>query len=499
MKDSFNANPRPHFVIVPLMAQGHMIPAVDMARLLADGGATISFITTPINAARIRPIIDRIHNSALPIRFIELRFPSAEAGIPEDCENFDLITSENLLKPFVEALPLLCPQLESYLQQSSTPKPDCIIADNWHYWTVEVARKFGIPRLVFHGQSCFSIYCSTVLRRRKMLDEIEDDFQVFELPEMPEKIEVMKAQVRRWVDSPDGYNIRQMFYAGEAAADGIVINTFDELEPWYIDSYRKKAIGKKVWTIGPLSLYNKHVEDRASRGKPSSIDGGVLLQWLNGKTSNSVILVSFGSISRNAFPQIIEIGYALEASKIPFIWVVKEADSAAAAAVGDIETDKWMSEFEERTRLTGLVIRGWAPQSVILSHEAVGGFMTHCGWNSTLEAIAAGVPMVTWPRFGDQFLNERMVVDVLKVGVAVGVKLPPTKVVMAAGEKGLRVVRREEVEEAVRKLMGRGEEAEERRKRVREFGVMASKAMEDGGSSFHNLKDLINFAASHST
>ncbi|PKU72328.1 UDP-glycosyltransferase 73C5 [Dendrobium catenatum] len=404
------------------MAQGHMIPAVDMARLLADGGATISFITTPINAARIRPIIDRIHNSALPIRFIELRFPSAEAA-------------ENLLKPFVEALPLLCPQLESYLQQSSTPKPDCIIADNWHYWTVEVARKFGIPRLVFHGQSCFSIYCSTVLRRRKMLDEIEDDFQVFELPEMPEKIEVMKAQ---------------------------------------------------VWTIGPLSLYNKHVEDRASRGKPSSIDGGVLLQWLNGKTSNSVILVSFGSISRNAFPQIIEIGYALEASKIPFIWVVKE-------------TDKWMSEFEERTRLTGLVIRGWAPQSVILSHEAVGGFMTHCGWNSTLEAIAAGVPMVTWPRFGDQFLNERMVVDVLKVGVAVGVKLPPTKVVMAAGEKGLRVVRREEVEEAVRKLMGRGEEAEERRKRVREFGVMASKAMEDGGSSFHNLKDLINFAASHST
>ena len=70
----------------------------------------------------------------------------------------------------------------------------------------------------------------------------------------------------------------------------------------------------------------------------------------------------------------------------------------------------------------GLIIRGWAPQVLILDHEAVGGFMTHCGWNSTIESIAAGVPMVTWPLYAEQFCNEKLVKDVLKIGVDVGRK-----------------------------------------------------------------------------
>ncbi|CAL9102243.1 unnamed protein product, partial [Musa textilis] len=106
----------------------------------------------------------------------------------------------------------------------------------------------------------------------------------------------------------------------------------------------------------------------------------------------------------------------LETWGSPFIWVIRPGKQAA-------EVERWLSEeFEERVRVRsrGLVIRGWAPQMVILSHPAVGGFVTHCGWNSILEGISAGLPMVTWPHFGDQFLNQKLVVQVLRVGVAVG-------------------------------------------------------------------------------
>ncbi|WCJ17743.1 UDP-glycosyltransferase 73B4 [Euphorbia peplus] len=131
----------------------------------------------------------------------------------------------------------------------------------------------------------------------------------------------------------------------------------------------------------------------------------------------------------------------------------------------------------------GLVIRGWAPQVLILEHEAVGGFVSHCGWNSTLEAITAGVKMVTWPVAAEQFYNEKLVVEILKIGVPVGAK----KWAKFVRES----VKREAISEAVKKLM-LGEEAEQMRCRAKKYAELARKAVQNGGSSYTDFNSFID-------
>ncbi|KAK9124081.1 hypothetical protein Sjap_013683 [Stephania japonica] len=125
---------------------------------------------------------------------------------------------------------------------------------------------------------------------------------------------------------------------------------------------------------------------------------------------------------------------------------------------------------------------------LILSHQAIGGFLTHCGWNSTFEALGAGVSKITWPLFGEQFLNEKVIVDVLKVGYRVGVDV---YVEWGQEERFEVVVKREEIERGVRKLMDKSEEHEEMRIRAKEIGEMGRRAMESGGSSHLNLSHFI--------
>jgi UDP-glucosyl transferase 73C len=176
---------------------------------------------------------------------------------------------------------------------------------------------------------------------------------------------------------------------------------------------------------------------------------------------------------------MIELGLALEETKRPFIWVIRDGNQLEAL-------EKWVEEsgFEGRINGRGLIIKSWAPQLLILSHPSIGGFLTHCGWNSTIEAICAGVPMVTWPLFGDQFLNEIFVVQILKVGVKIGVESP-----MKWGEEeesGV-LVKKEDIERGIEMLMDETSENEERRKKIRELGEMAKKAVEKGGSSHTNI------------
>ena len=203
-----------------------------------------------------------------------------------------------------------------------------------------------------------------------------------------------------------------------------------------------------------------------------------IFKWLNSKAPSSVLYVCFGSLSRFTKAQLEEIALGLESSGHCFIWVVKNSGK---------DGECLPEGFKERVEGSGkgVIIRGWVPQVLILNDRAVGGFLTHCGWNSSLESIAAGLPVATWPMFADQFINERLLVDVLKIGVEIGVKTYTLR------EEERKLVMAEAIASTVVCLMGDGTEADERRRRARELKAVARRAVAEGGSSSRDLWRLI--------
>ncbi|KAL0559710.1 hypothetical protein IC582_000077 [Cucumis melo] len=207
-------------------------------------------------------------------------------------------------------------------------------------------------------------------------------------------------------------------YESDSKCYGIVMNSFYELEPEYADCY-KNLLGRKAWMIGPLLLCTQESKEKARTGNISAIDEHECLKWLDSKKTNSVVYVCFGTLTKFNSNQLKEIANGLEACGKNFIWVVRKVKREEKEKEED---EDWLSKgYEQRMEGKGIIIRGWAPQVLILDHPAVGGFITHCGWNSTLEGVVAGVPMVTWPVAAEQFYNEKLVTEVLKIGVGVGV------------------------------------------------------------------------------
>ncbi|KAI3522882.1 hypothetical protein L1887_00934 [Cichorium endivia] len=470
-----------HVVMFPLMAQGHIVPMVDIARILALRGARVTIVTTPLMASRFRPVIARANEAKLKIKLHELQLQLAEVGLPEGCESFDTLPSpESFIKLFA-AINLLVQPAEDLLR-GLYPRPSCIISDLFFPWTGDLAQRLNIPRLVFHGPGCFWLLCMHVVYTSNMLDAIESNLERFVLHDMPDQVEFTKPQItgsfKPRTEGEEEFFNRAL--AAEKAAYGIVVNSFEELEPDYIKEL-KKAKDTKIWCIGPVSQCNKDNLDIAERGNKAAINEHDCLKWLDGREPGSVVYVCLGSLTRASTQQSIELGLGLESTNQPFIWCVRNKTE---------ELEKWFSEegFEERVSNRGLIVHGWAPQVLILSHRSVGGFLTHCGWNSTIEAVSAGVPMVTWPHFADQFINQTFIVEILKIGVRIGVEIP---VSFGEEDKTGALVKKEDVKTAVECLMDEGKEGNERRKRASELAEMAKRAMEEGGSSYLNVSSLV--------
>ncbi|XP_057785689.1 UDP-glycosyltransferase 73C3-like [Salvia miltiorrhiza] len=472
-----------HFLLIPLMSQSHIIPLTDFGKLLAQRGVVVSIITTPRNFIRYRAAIGHAACTGLQIQMIPLEFPGEEAGLPQGCENMDSLTSMDLATEFFTACELLeAPLLK--LMAELRPRPSCVISTNALPWTQRVADGFNIPRYIFETISCFTLLCSHVLsldRTQEMIAAAASDPRPFLVPEIPHRIEFTKAQLpQAKTKSPDGgiETIIEQIKRARSSARGTVVNSFEEIESGYVEGYAKVA--RTLWCIGPVSACNKKPAEMLDRGNKASIDERHCMSWLDSKEAGTVIYACFGSLCRISAAQIKEIGLGLEASGSPFVWIIRDASLTAQVL-------EWLNDLEEGVGERGLIIRGWAPQVLILSHPSVGGFLTHCGWNSTLEGVSAGVPMITWPMFAEQFYNEKFVVQVLRIGVRVGVEVGSGKL-----EDDKRAfVKWERVKEAVEKLMGGDEEGRERRRRAREMAGRAREALEEGGSSYKNITLLI--------
>ncbi|OVA17934.1 UDP-glucuronosyl/UDP-glucosyltransferase [Macleaya cordata] len=435
-----------HFVLLPLMAQGHLIPMIDMARLFAERGVIVTVITTPLNALRFKTIIDRAVESGLPIRLLQLRLPSVEAGLPEGCENVDCLPSREMMTNFFTATAMLQEPLEQLLGELQ-PVPSCIISAMAFPWAAETARKFQIPRLVFHGTCCFSLLCCHNILQYKVAESITSESEAFVVPGLPDRIEITKSMLPGNLPQSSGdlKNIRDQVNEAELTAYGVVVNSFEELEPKYVEEYLKAKSGK-VWCIGPVSQCNKEILDKAERGKKASIDEKQCLNWLDAKEPASVVYVCLGSLCRLTNSEMIELGLGLEASGHPFVWVIRGGERYP-------EVEKWLAdeEFEERTKDRGLVIKGWAPQS----NSSMRNWL-HKFW----ELESAGLDDV-----------------------------PGSKL-----EGGENIGR---VEKAVNRVMDGGDVGEETRRRVRELGERARKAMEEGGSSYFNMTLFIQDIMQH--
>ncbi|EOA40299.1 hypothetical protein CARUB_v10009025mg [Capsella rubella] len=265
---------------------------------------------------------------------------------------------------------------------------------------------------------------------------------------------------------PPGLFIREAYEAYVelaprfADAKGILVNSFAELEPHPFDYFSHLTKFPPVYPVGPiLSL-----KDRASP-KEEAADRDRIVRWLEDQPESSVVFLCFGSKGTVDEPQVKEIARALELVGCRFLWSIRTS-SVVETDPDDVLPDGFMG----RVAGQGLVC-GWAPQVEILAHKAIGGFVSHCGWNSTLESLWFGVPVATWPMYAEQQLNAFTLVK--ELGIAVDLRMD---YVSGRGD----LVTCDEIARAVRSLMDGGDE---KRKKVKEVADAARKALMDGGSS----------------
>ncbi|XP_027331755.1 scopoletin glucosyltransferase-like [Abrus precatorius] len=450
---------------IPYLAAGHIIPLCDIAQLFASRGHHVTIITTRSNA--------QILHQSKHLRVHTFDFPSQEVGLPDGVESLSAVTDFDKSLRIYYAILLLREPFEKFVERDP---PDCIVADFLYPWVDELANKLGIPRLVFNGFSLFTICAMESVKTHRI-----DASVPFLIPDFPHHITINSTPPT----TARGYIEPLLTVA--LKSHGFIINNFAELDgEEYIEHY-KKTTGHKAWHLGPASLVRRNAEEKAERGQKSVVSAHECMSWLDSKRDDSVLYICFGTMCYFLDKQLYEIASAIEASGHGFIWVVPEKKGKEEES--EEEKEKWLPRgFEERNREKGMIIIGWAPQVLILGHPAVGAFLTHCGWNSTVEAVSAGVPMITWPVHSDQFYNEKLISEVRGIGVEVGAE----EWTVTGYYESTKVLDRYRIANAVRRVMDGGYEAREIKRRAREFGEKARRAVEKGGSSYDNLTALID-------
>jgi len=479
---------KPHVVVVPALVQGHLIPFMELAKLLASQGLLVSYIATPGNARRLQP---QLQDSNMNIRLVSLSMPPME-GVPLDIDNWDNVprhvarilvaSSHKLAGPFEQWLEQQMYDTNNKNKNNEAP-PVCIISDIFTGWLHSSGAKFGIPTVVFHTSGAFAMSVMHSFVNYTPQKSVEGDTELFEVPALSFGLKLRKSDLAVPMRDPDSNplrdNFREEINRSIKAGQSILINTFYELESVGIDHMRKLT-GRPVWSIGPLlppAAFDGMLIDREnmkSRGKTADIDEEQCLRWLDSRRPQSVVFVCFGSLFFPNDEQIRALAAGLEASGQAFVWAIRRSQAEPNHEAAEVSLPEG---FEDRIRERGLIIWGWAPQLLILSHPSVGAFLSHCGWNSTLESVTLGVPMITWPMFAEQPFNSKLLAEYLGIGIQICLDVSS-------------VPDEEEVRRAVTMLLAE-EEGKKMRMRAKELRRFAKMAVDKEGSSYNNLQSFV--------
>ncbi|KAK3014113.1 hypothetical protein RJ639_010292, partial [Escallonia herrerae] len=441
-----------HCLVLPFPTHGHLNPMTQFSTTLHRKGVEITLATTLYIAKNAQINAPSFIN-------IETISDGFDIGGPQEAESHEAYYTK-FQQVGAETLGLLIEKL------CRVGRPvDCIVYDAFLPWAVDVAKKFGLLSAVFLTQSSavnniyYHVHQGLLNLRPNGSDVMVNGLPPLELSDMPS-----------YICDPESFPslanmlLNQFFNVDKV--DWVLCNSFYELEEEVVDWMQKQLPLKTIGPAIPMMHTHKSIKFGTMHGfnvfKPR-IEAS--MEWLNKRAEGSVVYVSFGGFADLRKEQMVEIAWGLRRSKRYFLWVVRATEEA-----------KIPKNFMEDTLDQGLVV-SWCPQLEVLAHKAIGCFVTHTGWNSTLEAICSGIPLVAIPQGNDQNTNAKFVADVWKVGV----RAKPD-------HKGL--VTQEVVQNCIMEVMkgGRENNVKERMAKWRELAI---EALGDGGSSDKNTNEFV--------
>ncbi|KAK4437932.1 Gallate 1-beta-glucosyltransferase [Sesamum alatum] len=463
-----------HIFMVSFPGQGHITPLFRLGKRLANFGLFISIATPEFAGVSIKKANAITDDEPTPCGRGMIRFEFFDDGWDFSTPNRDDMDSylAQLERVGREKLP------QMIQKQAEKGRPvSCLINNPFIPWVSDVAESLGIPSAMLWVQSCtsFSAYYHYFNKLVPFPSEQEPEIDV-QLPHVP----LLKHDEIPSFLHP---STRQPFlrrailgqFKNLSKPFCILMDTFQELEHETIEYMSK--IGRPIKTIGPLCNELKSNNDatppvsNAIRADLYTADS--CLEWLDEKPPQSVVYISFGSVVHLKQEQVDEIAHGLLGSEVSFLWVLRPPPKEF-----NIEPHVLPQGFLEKAGDKGKIVQ-WSPQEQVLAHPSTACFVTHCGWNSTMEALASGVPVVAFPQWGDQVTDAKFLVDVFKVGIR-----------LCRGEAEGRIVPREEVEKCFRAATS-GPEAAEMKQNALKWKKAAKTAVEEGGSSY---KNMCNFA-----
>ncbi|KAF7047426.1 hypothetical protein CFC21_056363 [Triticum aestivum] len=397
MDDDGSSSPSPlRVVICPWLAFGHLLPCLDIAERLASRGHHVSFVSTPRNIARLPPVRPTV---APLVNFVALPLPRVD-GLPEGAEStndvphdqFELLRKafDGLAAPFSEFLSAAC-------AEGAGKRPDWLIVDTFHHWAAASALENKVPcvMLLLGAATVIATWARGVSEHAAAA--VGKERSAAEAPSFEtERRSLMITQ------NASGMTVAERYFLTLMRSNLVAIRSCAEWEPESVAALTTLA-GKPVVTLGLL---------------PPSPEGGrsiskqdTAMRWLDAQPDKSVVYVALGSEVPLSVEQVHELALGLELSGARFLWALRKPPGVSDAGV-------LPPGFEERTRGHGLVVTGWVPQISVLAHDAVAAFLTHCGWNSTIEGLLFGHPLIMLPISSDQGPNAR-IMEGRKVGMQV--------------------------------------------------------------------------------